>query len=121
MNFPAEKYKRLVRFIREKGRDGVVITFSGGVDSSTLAAICHSILGEKAVAATAVSPIHPSEEIEETKNIAREIGIKHLLIETNQLSNENFVGNHEDRCYYRKKELLHHLQAVAERLGFKAV
>lgn len=121
MNFPAEKYKRLVRFIREKGRDGVVIAFSGGVDSSTLAAICRNILGEKAVAVTAVSPIYPSEEIEEAKNIAQEIGIKHMLIETNQLSNENFVGNPEDRCYYCKKELLHHLQAVAGRLGFKAI
>jgi len=121
MNLPAEKYERLLRFIKDKGRNGVVIAFSGGVDSSTLAAICHNILGDKAIAVTAVSPIYPSEEIEEAKDIAREIGIKHLLIKTNQLSNENFVENPENRCYYCKKELLHHLQAVAERLGFKAI
>jgi len=120
MNFN-EKYEKLRRFIREKGKDGVVIAFSGGVDSSTLAALCHEILGEKAVAVTAVSPTYPSEEIEEAKRVAREIGIKHILIETNELSDENFVRNPENRCYYCKRELLKSLKNVAEKLGFEAV
>ena len=116
-----EKYEKLKRFIHEKGKDGVVIAFSGGVDSSTLAALCHEILGEKAVAVTAVSPTYPSEEIEEAKRVAQEIGIKHILIETNELSDENFVRNPENRCYYCKRELLRSLKNVAEKLGFKAV
>ena len=116
-----EKYEKLKRFITSKGKDGVVIAFSGGVDSSTLAAICHNVLGEKAVGVTAVSPVYPPEEIEEAKRVAREIGIKHILIETNELVNGNFVRNPENRCYYCKKELLYHLQGIAKRLGFKAI
>lgn len=116
-----EKYDRLKRYISEKGRDGVVIALSGGVDSSTLAALCHRLLGEKSVAVTAISPTYPQEEIEEAKKIAIEIGIKHILIETNELSNENFVRNSENRCYYCKKELLEQLKRVVKRLGFKVI
>jgi uncharacterized protein len=101
-----QKYEKLRSFIKEKGKDGVVIAFSGGVDSSALAAICHEILGEKAVVVTAVSPVYPQEEVEEAKKISKEIGMKHILLETNELSNEDFVRNPENRCYYCKKELL---------------
>ena len=116
-----EKYERLRRFIEEKGKDGVVIAFSGGVDSSTLAAVCFDVLREKAVAVTARSPTYPAEEMEEAKNIAREIGIRHQIMETNELSSENFVKNPENRCYYCKKELLECLQDFARRVGFKVV
>ncbi|MGQ9552275.1 MAG: ATP-dependent sacrificial sulfur transferase LarE [Candidatus Bathycorpusculaceae bacterium] len=116
-----EKYEKLRRFIEEKGRDGVVIAFSGGVDSSTLAAVCHDVLGEKAVAVTVKSPTYPSEEMEGAQNIAREIGIRHYMVETNELSNENFIRNPENRCYYCKKELLECLHNFAQRLGFKVI
>jgi len=116
-----EKYERLRHFIYEKGKNGVVIAFSGGVDSSTLAAICHDILGEKAVAATAISPTYPLEEVDDAKKIAEEIGIKHIIVKTGELSNENFVRNPEDRCYYCKKELLDCLIDLAENLGFDAI
>jgi len=116
-----EKYEKLRRFILDKGKDGVVIAFSGGVDSSTLAAICHDLLGEKAVAVTATSPTYPAEEIEEAKRVAREIGIRHILVESDELSNEDFVRNPENRCYYCKRELLNCLQSIADRLGFKAI
>jgi uncharacterized protein len=116
-----QKYENLRRFVMEKGKDGVVIAFSGGVDSSTLAAICHEILGEKAVAVTAVSPVYPQEEIEEAKRVAKEIGIKHILLETNELLNEDFIRNPENRCYYCKKELLESLKKLANQLGFRAV
>jgi uncharacterized protein len=78
-------------------------------------------LGDKTVAVTAVSPIYPPEEIEEAKKIAQEIGIKHMLIESHELADENFVRNLENRCYYCKKELLGCLRHVAEKLGFKAI
>lgn len=115
------KYEKLRRFIEEKGRDGVVIAFSGGVDSSTLAAVCREVLGERAVAATAKSPIYPPEEMEFAKSVAREIGIRHIVVETNELSNESFIRNPENRCYFCKRELLERLQGLAEELGFKAV
>lgn len=116
-----EKYERLKRFIEEKGREGVVIAFSGGVDSSTLATVCYDVLREKAVAVTAKSPTYPPEEIGEAENIAREIGIRHHIVETNELSNDNFVKNPENRCYYCKKELLECLQDFAQKVGFKTI
>lgn len=116
-----EKYERLRRFIEEKGRDGVIIAFSGGVDSSTLAAISHDVLGERAVAVTAKSPTYPPEEMDEAKKVATEIDIKHFVVETDELSNEAFIRNPENRCYYCKKELLDCLQDLAQRLGFKAI
>ena len=117
----SEKYEELKRYIQEKGKGGVVIAFSGGVDSSTLAAVSHSVLGEKVVAVTAESPTYTPEELDEAKNVAKEIGIKLYVVETDELSNEDFSKNPENRCYYCKKELLKRLKTVANELGFKAV
>jgi len=121
MKSPSEKYEELKRYIQEKGKGGVVIAFSGGVDSSTLAAVSHSVLGEKVVAVTAESPTYTPEELDEAKNVAKEIGIKLYVVETDELSNEDFSKNPENRCYYCKKELLKRLKTVANELGFKAV
>jgi uncharacterized protein len=115
------KLEELKGFIKEKGKDGVVIAFSGGVDSSTLAAVSHEVLGGKAVAVIAKSPTYTSEELRDAKKIAEDIGIKLHVIETNELSNENFSKNPENRCYYCKKELLQLLIEFAHERGFKAV
>lgn len=116
-----EKYDRLKKFILDKGGGGVVVAFSGGVDSSTLAAVCHSLLGDRVVAVTSVSPLHPQEEVEGAVRVAREIGVRHLLIESDEFSDEDFVRNPEDRCYYCKRSLLRALKRVAEELGFGVV
>lgn len=121
MKVQDKKLGELKRYIKEKGKNGVVIAFSGGVDSSTLAAVSHSVLGEKAVAVTAESPTYTPEELTEAKNVAKEIGIKLYIVHTDELSNENFSRNPEDRCYYCKKALLERLREVAGELGFKAV
>jgi len=115
------KLELLRSFIKETGKDGVVIAFSGGVDSSTLAAVSHKVLGEKAVAVTAQSPTYGSEELADAKRIAREIGIKLCVIQTDELSNEDFSRNPENRCYYCKKELLERLLEFAHEIGFKTV
>jgi uncharacterized protein len=115
------KLEKLKRYIKEKGKNGVVIAFSGGVDSSTLAAVSHNVLGEKVVAVTAESPTYTFEELEEAKKVAKEIGIKLYVVKTKELLNENFSKNPENRCYYCKKELLERLKNEANKLGFKAV
>jgi len=116
-----EKYETLKRFIEDKGKNGVLIAFSGGVDSVTLAAVSHRVLGDRAVAVTAESPTYTPEELEEAKKAAAEIGVKLIVVETAELSNENFSRNPENRCYYCKKALLMRLKKVADELGFKAV
>src|SRR5271157_777045 len=116
-----EKYMKLREFIQENGKDGVVIAFSGGVDSSTLAAVSHDVLGDKAMAVSGKSSTYPIEELEEAKCIAETIGIEHVIIETRETENEMFLSNPENRCYYCKGELLDFLLDLARERGFKAV
>jgi len=115
------KLEKLKQYIAEKGKDGVVIAFSGGVDSSTLAAVSHDVLGKKVVAVIAQSPTYTSEELRDAKKIAEDIGIKLHVVQTNELENPDFNRNPENRCYYCKKELLTSLIEFAHKLGFKVV
>jgi uncharacterized protein len=111
----------LKKFIAEKGMDGVVVAFSGGVDSSTLAAICHEVLGDRVVAVIAQSPTYSTAEMADAKKIAQSIGIPLYVVETNELKNPDFIRNPENRCYFCKKELLQTLLDYAHKLGFRAV
>jgi uncharacterized protein len=104
-----------------KSFDSVVIAFSGGVDSSTLSAICYNVLKDKAVAVTAISPTTPSREIKEAVKIAKEIGIKHEFIDIYELESEGFVQNSPNRCYYCKKHLISALVGYAKERGYSAV
>jgi uncharacterized protein len=116
-----KKVCELKQFIKNKGQNGAVIAFSGGADSSTLAFVCRNVLGEKAVAVTAQSQTYTSEELENAKKTAKQIGIQLIIVNTDELSNENFTKNPENRCYYCKKELLTRLLDVAKSLGFETV
>ena len=117
----SEKYEILRRFIAEKGAGGVVVAFSGGVDSSTLAAVCYDVLGDKVVAVTAESPTYLSAELEDAKRVAREIGVKHHIIKTDEFSQQDFVQNPENRCFYCKTELLSSSLSYAHEIGFTTV
>jgi uncharacterized protein len=115
------KLDELRQFIADKGKNGVVIAFSGGVDSATLAAICRQVLGDKAVAVIAQSPTYPVDELRDAKKLARQLDLKLYTMLTQELENEDFIKNPENRCYFCKKELLQKLVAFAKDHNLSAV
>ena len=104
-----------------KGLESVVVAFSGGVDSALLAKVCSDVLGEKAIAVTAVSETYPVFELNQAKMVAKEIGIGHKILRTSELSIEDFARNPANRCYFCKTELFSKLKDVAEEINFKNI
>jgi len=98
-----------------------VVAFSGGVDSSLVAALAARALGERALAVTAVSPALATGELDGAREVARAIGIRHEVITTAELGREGYRRNERDRCYHCKTELYDRLAGLAERRGYAAV
>jgi uncharacterized protein len=88
-----------------------VVAFSGGVDSSVVAALAHRALGDRALAVTAVSPSVAHGELEGARRVAAHIGIRHEIVTTNELARPGYRANGRDRCYFCKSELYDTLAA----------
>jgi len=91
----------------------VLVAYSGGVDSTLLLKVSRDVLGNEVVAVTTSSRTYPDRELEEAKEIAKMLGVRHVIIETHELENDNFASNPPDRCYYCKNELFSRLWQIA--------
>jgi uncharacterized protein (TIGR00268 family) len=101
---------------------GVLVAFSGGVDSGVVVAAAVRFLGaERVVAATAVSPSLPAAEREAAEEFARSLGVRHEQPRTAELERAGYRANAGDRCAFCKAELLDVLTPLATRLGIADV
>jgi uncharacterized protein len=109
-----EKHERLKEIFHSMGR--VLVAFSGGVDSTLLLKVAIDTLGDgNVLAVTALSPLYPDRELAGAKRLTQGMGVRHLLIESNELEIEGFPKNPPNRCYYCKKELFRELRNLAQK------
>ncbi len=114
-----EKLNNLKKIL--SNMESVLIAFSGGVDSTFLLKVATDVLGGNVIAVTALSETYSEEEIKDAERRAKEIGVKHLIIETEELKNPKFSENPPERCYYCKKELFSKLKEIALKEKIKFV
>ena len=111
----SKKYSELMAIISSYQR--VAVAFSGGVDSTFLLYAAHEALGDDVIAVTSVSSLLPDREKRESMDIATRFGVRHLVVESNELEVEGFAANPKDRCYLCKKDLFSRMAAIAREHG----
>src|SRR4030042_2907121 len=120
MNKRPSKPDKLNAIIRTRPK--ALVAFSGGVDSTLLLGVCRDVLGPANVTAvTGVSQTYTPEEKRAARCVARELGVEHVLVETDELSCGAFAANPADRCYFCKSELFGKIAELAKRRGVAAV
>lgn len=101
--------------------DGLVIAFSGGVDSTFLLKVAHEVLGSKVLAVTARSSTYPEREFREAKEFTEKHGILHTVIISEELEVEGFSDNPKNRCYLCKNELFTKIKEIASKQGIQHI
>ena len=96
------------------GKEKVLVALSGGVDSALVAYAAQKALGKQAIAVTADYKTLSQEELESAKIVCQEIGIRHIIIEYNELDNPDFVKNDQKRCFHCRTELSEHLLSLSK-------
>jgi uncharacterized protein len=112
-----KKYDRLVEILRSMG--SVAIGYSGGVDSTLLLKVAVDTLGMRAVAMIGRSETYPTREFEEALSVASAIGVRSIVVLTEETDDLKFRENPADRCYYCKTELFGKLDEIARAEGLR--
>ena len=113
------KRDELLELLRSYGR--CAVAFSGGLDSTVLAKAARLALGDDAIAVTGTSASLAAGELDECRELARRIGIRHEVLQTDELANPDYRKNTADRCYYCKTELFVQVERLSRRLNVAVV
>lgn len=104
-----------------RGLESCAVAFSGGVDSTLVAQLAFEALGVRAVAVTGTSDSLADGELEAATQLARQIGIRHEIIRTDEFADADYLANRSDRCYHCKTELYTQLEVLLPRFGVRAI
>lgn len=110
---------RLLAVLRELS--GAAVAFSGGVDSAVVAKAAHLALGNRAVAVTADSASVPRSELANARRLAELIGIRHVVVCTEEFDNPDYLKNDGTRCYHCKSELYSTIDQLLPELGVPVI
>ena len=114
-----EKLEELIKIVKEK--ESLAVAFSGGIDSSLVAKVAFDVFDDKAIAVTLNSDVFPKRDLDFSKKIAKEIGIRHVIIKHSKLDNNNFVRNSKNRCYHCKNNEIDLIEKIATQHGIKNI
>jgi uncharacterized protein len=114
-----EKKEILKSYIKEMG--SLAVAFSSGVDSTFLLKTAHEVLGDQVIAVTARSCSFPERELNEAIAFCKEEGIRHFIVDSEELDIEGFESNPKNRCYLCKHELFEKIAVIAKEQGIKEI
>lgn len=110
-----EKRNRLIQYLQ--GLQKVAVAFSGGIDSTLMLKVAHQALGEDVIAVTAVSPSVAKAELKEARELAKQIGARHLEVHSKEMEDPGYRENTPNRCYFCKTNSYDEIIAAAKKLG----
>ncbi len=109
------KHRQLQQNLNSLG--SALLAFSGGVDSTLLLKVCQETIPGRFLAVTAKSDTTPQHELQDAVRYSKEIGAKHLIIDSDELSLPAFIENQADKCYICKKQRYSALETLARQQG----